>query len=99
MARWLQRLQEYKFDILHRPGKKYSNADALSRVPCRQYGFLFNEADTCIISVNVSDLSLSTSSPADLRAAQLADSVIKPILQSKEANQHPDISPADNLPY
>ena len=99
MARWLQRLQEYQFDILHRPGKKHSNADALSRVLCRQCGFLSNEADTCINSVDVSDLSLSASSAADLRAAQLADAVIKPILQSKEANHRPNISSADSLPY
>jgi len=49
------------------------------------------------VNTHVSDLSLSASSPADFRAAQLADTVIKPILQSKEANQHPDVSPADSL--
>ena len=33
-ARWLQRLQEYDFDIQHRPGKSHGNADGLSRRPC-----------------------------------------------------------------
>ena len=32
--RWQERLQEYTFDIEHRPGHKHVNADALSRRPC-----------------------------------------------------------------
>ena len=35
LARWLEQLQEYDFDIVHRPGCKHLNADALSRIPCR----------------------------------------------------------------
>ena len=34
IARWLQRLQEYDFEIIHRAGLKHNNADALSRQPC-----------------------------------------------------------------
>lgn len=33
-ARWLLRLQEYDYTIIHRPGKSHGNADALSRIPC-----------------------------------------------------------------
>ena len=42
--KWLFRFKEpemlgsYTFDIQHRPGKLYGNADALSRLPCRQCG-------------------------------------------------------------
>lgn len=32
LARWNLLLQEYNFDIVHRPGKRNQNADALSRV-------------------------------------------------------------------
>lgn len=34
VARWIQCLQEYEFDIAHRPGRQHGNADALSRRPC-----------------------------------------------------------------
>lgn len=36
IARWIQQLQEYDFDIQHRPGLRHNNADALSRRPCLQ---------------------------------------------------------------
>uniref|UniRef100_A0A3B4WDD1 Gypsy retrotransposon integrase-like protein 1 n=2 Tax=Seriola lalandi dorsalis TaxID=1841481 RepID=A0A3B4WDD1_SERLL len=35
LARWLEKLAEYDFQVLHRPGKFHQNADALSRRPCR----------------------------------------------------------------
>ena len=38
LARWLEALSEYKFNIIHRDGKKHGNADGLSRKPCRQCG-------------------------------------------------------------
>ena len=39
MARWLQILSSYDMDIQHRPGVKHGNADALSRIKCKQCGF------------------------------------------------------------
>jgi len=37
-ARWCEILEEFDFQIVHRPGMKHGNADALSRRPCRQCG-------------------------------------------------------------
>ena len=37
-ARWLEFLQEFDFEIVHRAGKKHGNADALSRRPCASDG-------------------------------------------------------------
>ncbi|XP_056466778.1 uncharacterized protein LOC130405625 [Gadus chalcogrammus] len=36
LARWLERLGEYNFEIIHRSGQLHGNADSLSRRPCRQ---------------------------------------------------------------
>jgi hypothetical protein len=36
LAHWLERLAEYDLKIVHRPGYQHKNADALSRVPCKQ---------------------------------------------------------------
>ena len=34
IARWIQKLQEYDFDVIHHRGTSHQNADALSRRPC-----------------------------------------------------------------
>lgn len=34
MARWLEIVSSYDFEIIHRAGKSHSNADSLSRHPC-----------------------------------------------------------------
>ena len=34
LARWITRLQEYNFSIMHRQGKSHGNADTMSRRPC-----------------------------------------------------------------
>ena len=38
ITQWMETLAMYDFEIRHRPGKMHSNADALSRRPCRQCG-------------------------------------------------------------
>ena len=37
VARWLERLQEYEMEVVHRPGKEHTNADAMSRRPRRKH--------------------------------------------------------------
>ena len=39
LAHWLEVLSTYDMEIEHRPGKQHQNADALSRIPCRQCGY------------------------------------------------------------
>uniref|UniRef100_A0AAV2M0P6 Gypsy retrotransposon integrase-like protein 1 n=1 Tax=Knipowitschia caucasica TaxID=637954 RepID=A0AAV2M0P6_KNICA len=38
VARWLEELQLFHFEIVHRPGTQHANADALSRRPCASTG-------------------------------------------------------------
>lgn len=41
LARWLERLQQYDFEILHRKGLAHKNADGLSRRHCETDGCTF----------------------------------------------------------
>ena len=34
LARWMARLGQYHYEVVHRPGERHTNADALSRRPC-----------------------------------------------------------------
>ena len=54
-ARWLEKLQELDFGIVHRRDKKHTNADALSRLPCRQCG---RESHTSEIQGTISTTSM-----------------------------------------
>jgi len=38
LARWIEELQAYDFTVVHRPGARHGNADALSRRPCSADG-------------------------------------------------------------
>ena len=50
VARWIEILSAYDFNIEYRPGKKHGNADAMSRCPNPDYcncGFNELECDPC----------------------------------------------------
>jgi len=34
LARWMEKLQQYNFEIIYRKARLYANADGLSRRPC-----------------------------------------------------------------
>ena len=38
VARWLEKLQQFEFEIIHHKGLHHTNADAPSRLPCTQCG-------------------------------------------------------------
>ena len=57
VARWLEILSEYNFEVLHRPGVQHKNADALSRSPCKQCGHTHvSEVATNVAAVTQSSL-------------------------------------------
>lgn len=90
LARWLERLQEFTFQTIHRPGKRHTNADALSRRPCSQCGqeepqlsdkCAVDEADGAVVAF------LNEHSPQHLRELQLDDPTIGPVLQAVEKDE------------
>lgn len=91
VARWLERLHQYNFDIQHRPGSLHTNADGLSRRPCGE-----KSCKQCTSIEKRSCISLKTIpcgnemwTPESLRAAQLDDPDIGLLIQWKTKNRRP----------
>ncbi|GBM41568.1 hypothetical protein AVEN_100601-1 [Araneus ventricosus] len=89
IARWIQRLQEYDFEIQHRKGTSHGNADALSRRPCTESCKHCTNAEKKFgmeidISVKVlTTISVDPWSSCEIQKARLEDPNIKPILEKK----------------
>ena len=89
LARWLERLQELDFEVVHRKGTAHRNADSLSRLPCQQYGRSNHDTATTA-EVAVLALQLPPAQASDsLRQTQLADPTLAPILRGKESGTRP----------
>ena len=78
VARWIERLAEYDYEIVHRPGLKHKNADALSRYP---------------VSAIAQEVWLPAYSKGELKKAQEADEGIRELLMwlrsaTRPAPQH-----------
>eukprot|EP00731_Ephydatia_muelleri_P010034 Em0005g620a len=87
LARWLEKLQEYSFSVVHRQGTKHGNADALSRVPCRQCGRESHETTPKgdVIEGSVTSLPCTSYTPQWIRQQQLDDCSIRPVYQALES--------------
>jgi predicted nucleic-acid-binding Zn-ribbon protein len=80
LARWLEVLSEYDMEIIHMPGNKHSNADALSRVPCKQCGYCSNwknnisEETAMVRNISTDGYSNDLSNDEQLSLKELQDS-------------------------
>ncbi|GBM98025.1 Retrovirus-related Pol polyprotein from transposon 412 [Araneus ventricosus] len=87
IARWIQRLQEYDFEIQHRKGTSHGNADALSRRPCKESCKHCTNAEKKFgMETDISVKVLTTEdawSSSEVQKAQLEDPAIRPILERK----------------
>jgi hypothetical protein len=73
-ARCLERIEEYDFDIQHRPGRKHGNADVMSRRPCRSLGCCtrFTEETSAIDDV-IQPTKETLASQVQVAAVQLTE--------------------------
>ncbi|GBN64048.1 hypothetical protein AVEN_98863-1 [Araneus ventricosus] len=83
------KLQEYDFEIQHRTGTSHGNADALSRIPCKESCKHCTNAEKKFgmeTDISVKVLITTTVDPwssCEIQKAQLEDPTIKPILEKK----------------
>ena len=84
-GRWLEKLQEFQYRIIHRAGRKHTNADSLSRKPCRQCD-LCNSTTSAVTENKVKN----PWSPSKLQEAQKQDPDLQFIYKTVENNVRPD---------
>ena len=89
LARWLEKLQEFDFTIVHRRRRSHSNADALSRLPCSQCGRATHEQPCHTANILTTDVRPPAVQTDDLRAVQLADPLLGSLLFGKESGHKP----------
>ena len=101
LARWLEQLQEYDFEIHHQPGKKHQNADALSRLPCSQCGRVSHVDNTELfqevqvvgnLQQQKQNSFLKEKGKEEIRQLQLQDDSIGFMLKAREEDQQPSSS-------
>ena len=87
VARWLEKLQVYNFEIVHRKGLRHINADALSRLPCHQCGL--NEEVIQEEGSSVAVVQLSGLSAEEILNNQREDQDLKTIIEAKMTQTRP----------
>ena len=91
LARWLARLGQYDYHIVHRPGERHVNADALSRRPCgNECGHCSRREDASEGTCRATRVTpvVSDSGESEIRSAQTADSEIAPLMILLERDTH-----------
>ena len=92
LARWLERLEEYNFTVVHRKGSQHNNADALSRLPCQQCGrdsHTPENSDATLSEVMgvVTSSPFQTYSTEEMRKLQMEDAIIGPVFAAVKSGR------------
>ena len=85
LARWLARLDQYRYKVIHRPGEKHVNVDALSRRPCGTYCRYCTRREANVASkCRVSSVHPTMGSLQDIGQQQREDPDIAPLITCLE---------------
>ncbi|KAJ8015006.1 hypothetical protein DPEC_G00021660 [Dallia pectoralis] len=94
VARWIERLQEYNFTILHRKGEAHTNADGLSRRPCPtecSHCSRAEDRDHEAVKENEARCrALRLDQPADWATEQQKDQELKDVMEWVGKGQRPE---------
>ena len=82
MARWLEQLEEYDFDVVYRRGELHVNADVLSRLTRTEDES--NVSIDPIVPIVANTSFVPSCSSLDVRTEQLQDGLVGPFLRAKE---------------
>eukprot|EP00731_Ephydatia_muelleri_P014390 Em0008g110a len=89
LARWLERLEEYDFTVVHRQGSLHNT---LSRIPCRQCGRSSHSKDvpegSALVGV-VNSLPFQTYTAELMRQFQSVDPIIGPVYNAVSLGELP----------
>jgi len=89
LARWLEQLQQYNFEIIHRKGSLYSNADGLSRRPCLEDNCNYCNKQESKEREIVGRVILD-SEQVNWKQEQSKDSMLRKFFLAKEEGRRPD---------
>jgi len=96
LARWLERLQQFDFDVIHRKGLSHKNADGLSRRMCEtedcQYCAKVERKSVLKQEGIVASITLEKGNLECWRQDQRNDPSILKIIEGKEADVRPSSS-------
>ena len=101
LARWIEQLQEFDFQIEHRKGRDHSNADALSRIPSHVQGESRQSqiiASVCTPNADDTDGWTPSWSAQEIQLRQQQDPVISMILGwLQESNTRPSDGDVESM--
>jgi len=88
LARWLEHIQQYDFEIIYRGGKSHGNADRLSRRPCVEISCNYCKTEIKE-KEKIARIILGGNNLENWRKEQLEDATLAKIIRGKEEGQCP----------
>jgi len=91
LARWLERIQQYDFEIIYRGDKSHGNADRLSRRPCVEMSCSYCNKTELKEKEKIARIILGGNNLEKWkwRKEQLEDATLMKIIRGKEEGQRP----------